>query len=188
MSVVLIDLENCPNQIEKLQDYLEKYSRVVICYAQTGVKIPLDLLVLLSKAFSSRRLRVIKMESVGKNAADFGISFFAGALSKQLPKHTHFVIVSSDTDLDHVISLIKRQGRSAERLETAKEDADATPKKPLESTPNHALLPKWDPGTDTTKKNGLEATLRLLMKKYCIHLVTCSKSRPAKKDTLRNRR
>lgn len=82
VSVALIDLENCLNQIEQLQNYLEKYSGVVICYAQTGVKIPLDLLVLLSKALSSRRLRVIKMESVGKNAADFGISFFAGALLK----------------------------------------------------------------------------------------------------------
>ncbi len=92
------------------------------------------------------------MESVGKNAADFGISFFAGALLKQLPKHTHFFIVSNDNDLDHVISLIKRQGRSAVRLPTKKEGADATAKKPLEATPNHALLPKWDPGADAAKK------------------------------------
>lgn len=73
------------------------------------------------------------------------------------------------------------------RLATGKEDADATPKKPLESTPNHALPLQSGLKADTTPKNGLEATLyRPLMKKYCAYLIACSKSRPAKKETLLN--
>jgi len=39
--VLLIDLENCPNQILQLQENLEEYTQVIICYAKTGVKIPL---------------------------------------------------------------------------------------------------------------------------------------------------
>jgi hypothetical protein len=40
--VLLIDLENCPSQINQLMDNLEKYSHVVVCYAQSGAKILLD--------------------------------------------------------------------------------------------------------------------------------------------------
>ena len=50
------------------------------------------------------------MTSGGKNSADFGICFFAGVLMQQLPKETHFVIISNDTDLDHVVNLLKGQG------------------------------------------------------------------------------
>jgi len=41
--VLLIDLENCPNQINDLLSTLSDYAQVVICYAQSGAKVPLDL-------------------------------------------------------------------------------------------------------------------------------------------------
>jgi hypothetical protein len=34
--VLLIDLENCPSQINQLLDNLEQYSHVIVCYAQSG--------------------------------------------------------------------------------------------------------------------------------------------------------
>ncbi|XHX80314.1 MAG: PIN domain-containing protein [Stenomitos frigidus ULC029] len=163
--VLLIDLENCPDQIFQLQEQLEQFSQVVVCYAQTGAKIPLDLLIPLSVAVSSNKLKIFKMTNAGKNAADFGICFFAGALMQQLDRETHFVIISNDTDLDHVVSLLKGQGRSAERVSTQKEENQTT----------------------TATKTIVEATVLVSpIKIYCMHLVTYSKNRPAKKDTLLN--
>jgi len=163
--VLLIDLENCPGQIVQLQENLEQFSQVVICYAQTGAKIPLDWLIPLSVMVSSNRLRIFKMTSGGKNAADFGICFFAGALMQQLHKEAHFVIISNDTDLDHVVNLLKGQGRSAERIGNKKEEKETT----------------------NATKNTVETTVSSTpIKIYCMHLVTYSKNRPARKDTLLN--
>ena len=170
--ILLIDLENCPDQIYQLQEKLEQFSQVVICYAQTGVKIPLDWLIPLSVTVRSNRLKIFKMTSGGKNAADFGICFFAGVLMQQSHKETHFVIISNDTDLDHVVNLLKSQGRSAERMGNKKEEKETTKsiKATIEST-----------------ETKVEAIVSISpIKMYCMHLVTCSKHRPAKKDTLIN--
>ncbi len=58
--ILLIDLENCPDQIYQLQEKLEQFSQVVICYAQTGVKIPLDWLIPLSVTVSSNKLKFLR--------------------------------------------------------------------------------------------------------------------------------
>lgn len=164
--VLLIDLENCPTQIEHLQEDLERFAKVVICYARTGAKIPLDWLLPLSSTISSDKLKIFKMASPGKNSADFGICFFAGILMEQLQKETHFTIVSNDTDLDHVVNLLRSQGRSAERLGMKKEDkmSDISSPKSVDNL--------------TTSVSPI--------KTYCMHLVTYSKNRPARKDTLLN--
>ncbi len=157
--VLLIDLENCPNQIDQLKENLELFSQVVICYAQSGAKIPLDWLMPLSGAVNENKLKIFRMANGGKNAADFGICFFAGVLMQKLQQETHFVIISNDTDLDHVVNLLKSQGRSAERVGAKKEE------KPAIVIATTSLSP---------------------IKTYCMHLVAYSKNRPAKKETLRN--
>lgn len=157
--VLLIDLENCPSQIRLLQDDLATFSQVVICYAQNSSKIPLDWLGNLAAAIHDNKLKIIKMEIGGKNAADFGICFFAGMLMQSLSRETHFVIVSNDTDLDHVVRLLISQGRTAERVGKAKEE------KELQSCQSD-ILPH--------------------LKLYCGHLVTYSKNRPTKEATLLN--
>jgi hypothetical protein len=159
IKVLLIDLENCPNQIHQLLKSLEQFSQVVVCYAQSGAKIPLDWLMPLSATVNANKLKVFKMAGTGKNAADFGICFFAGVLMQQLPLETHFVIISDDSDLDHVVYLLKSQGRSAERVGPQKEE------KKVIVTDQLSLLP---------------------IKTYCMHLVTYSKNRPGKKATLLN--
>lgn len=164
--VLLIDLENCPTQLEYLQKDLEQFTQVVICYAKTGAKIPLDWLLPLSSTINSGKLKIFKMTSSGKNSADFGICFFAGVLMEQLHKETHFTIVSNDTDLDHVIDLLKSQGRSADRQGVKKEENKIS--------------------TASTKIEDELATLVSPIKIYCMHLVTYSKNRPARKDTLIN--
>jgi len=116
MQVLLIDLENCPSQINALLEDLASYSQVVICYAQSGTKVPIDWILPLTKVLDDDSLKIIKMPTVGKNAADFGIAFLAGVLMEKSSKKTHFDIVSNDTDLDFVIELLKLHKRSAKRI------------------------------------------------------------------------
>lgn len=157
VSVLLIDIENCPNQIHQLQESLEKYYQVIICYAQSGAKVPLDWLMPLSTMINRGKLKILKMPNSGKNATDFGISFYAGILTQQLQQRVKFVIVSNDKDLDHVINLLKSQGRSAERIGTKKEEKQVTDK---------------------------ASVMLSLTKTYCEHLITHSKTRPVKQRTL----
>lgn len=169
--VLLIDLENCPDQIHQLQKSLEEFSQVVICYARTGAKIPLDWLVPLSATVSANKLKIFKMANGGKNAADFGLCFFAGALMQQLSPETHFVIISNDTDLDHVVSLLKSQGRTAERVGSQHTQTQTEEQKAPTTAAELPAQPANAPAS---------------IKIYCMHLITYSKNRPAKQDTLLN--
>lgn len=128
--VLLIDLENCPSQIKKILSDIEVFSRVVICYANGNPKIPLDWLVPLASAVNAGKLHIVKMDNGGKNAADFGICFFAGMLMQELPKDTHFVIVSNDTDLDHAVGLLRSHGRTAERVGAKVDKPEVIPAAP----------------------------------------------------------
>lgn len=158
--VLLIDLENCPNQLHNLPADLANYTQVVICYAQSAAKIPLNWLNPLSTAILADRLKIQKMVRTGKTSADFGICFLAGALMQQLPKEAHFVIVSNDTDLDHVVHLLKTHGRSSERIGTSQKEKEPTDPAPSSQASASAV--------------------------YCAHLITHSKNRPAKTSTLLN--
>lgn len=160
--VLLIDLENCPSQINVLLKDLEQFSQVLICYAQSGAKIPLDWLIPLTAMVNSERLKIIKMPSSGKNAADFGICFFAGALMQQLPVQTHFVIMSEDADLDHVIKLLRSQGRTAVRINVKKEEKVT------------AIVNVASDNDDT------------FIQAYCRKMLINSKNRPSTKTALLN--
>jgi hypothetical protein len=160
--VLLIDLENCPSQIHQLMNNLEQYSHVIVCYAQSGVKIPIDWIVPLTATVNDNRFKLVKMPQVGKNAADFGITFWAGVFMAQLPLHTHFDIVSSDTDLDHVVSLLISQQRGAKRIGIKKDNPEV-------------VLVTSEPLIHSKRSN---------LQEYCLHLVNHSK--PTKKETLLN--
>jgi hypothetical protein len=160
----LIDLENCPGQIQQLKCSLDDYSQVVICYANGSPRVPLDWVGSLASAMTNHRLRVIRMGTSGKNAADFGISFFAGSLMQELPKETHFTIISNDTDLDHVVGLLKSQGRGAERVGYAGEKPEPVAVIPADNPPELpsccAILLKQvnnRPGSEGALKNSLKA-------------------------------
>lgn len=157
LRVLMIDLENCPNQIHQLMRNLEQFSQVLICYAQSGAKVPIDWIMQLTATVNDNRLKIVRMPSIGKNAADFGIAFWAGILMRELPPHTHFVIVSEDTDLDHVVGLLKSHGRGAERINTKKEEKPAVAPNPI-PTP--------------------------LLREYCGHLRKYQHNRPGKETTL----
>lgn len=77
-SILFIDIENCPSKIDTLLTDLILYSKIVICYAKTGVKIPLEWLIILSPSVVNKKLEIIEMPFIGDNAADFGIAFLLG--------------------------------------------------------------------------------------------------------------
>lgn len=167
-SVLLIDLENCPHQIGGLLDQLDQYTRVVICYAQSGAKIPLDWLPALSQMLTAERLQIQRMPSTGKNAADFGISFFAGVLTQQIPDAS-FTIVSNDTDLDHVVQLLHSLKRKAKR--SGSQMAVTT----AESQSAQAAA-ATTPQTTTTRTLGT----------FCAQMLAHSGNRPGKAESLLN--
>ena len=166
--VLLIDLENCPGKIQQLQEDLKDYTKVVICYATTGAKIPLDWLIALNETINSNRLQIYKMETVGKNSADFGIFFFAGMLAQQLGQHADFTIVSDDSDLDHLVSLLRSQSHTAKR--------QGKLKTPLQPSQVQTVTPALAVIKDVT------SGVRL----YSQHLMNYSANRPASVATLKN--
>lgn len=160
--VLLIDLENCPDQVDQLMDNLAQYSQVVVCYAVSGAKVPLDWIVPLTVTVNDNRLKIIKMPNGSKNAADFGITFWSGVLMSQLSEHTHFDIVSNDADLDHVVNLLKSQQRSAMRIGTNKE------------------------GEFEVSKIAQSHSKEFYLTEYCLHLIFHHENRPVKKEALLN--
>src|SRR5262249_54325805 len=50
-------------------------------------------------------------------AADFGLAFWAGRLAAEMPPDTEFLILSQDTDLDHVVHMLQGANRLVERLD-----------------------------------------------------------------------
>lgn len=177
MKVLLIDLENCPSQLNELLDNLANYSQVVICYAQSGAKIPIDWILPLTKVVNDNHLKIIKMSSVGKNAADFGIAFYAGVLMAKTSKKTHFDIVSNDTDLDFVIDLLNAKKRTAKRIGKTKKEELTIPIEPIKEikAPVKAIEIS---NTVVSKVAPLQ--------EYCTHLANYPNSKPSKESTLLN--
>jgi len=157
--ILMIDLENCPNQIQQLMDDLQQYAQIVVCYAQSGAKIPLDWIIPLTTVVNQNRLKIVKMPNGGKNAADFGITFWAGLLMGQTDTDAHFDIVSDDADLDHAVSLLNDQQRSAKRIRSKKEKPPAPT-----AVINHSTSARA----------------------YCLLLNTHQENRPASKDASLN--
>ncbi len=166
--ILLIDLENCPNQLRYLPEDVENFSKVIICYAKTTARIPLDWLIPLSKSIQANRLSVVKMKQTGKNSADFGLFFLAGKIVMEVPHNSHFIIISNDSDLEHLVDLLKEQGCTAERMGVIQ---------PEEESPGSENATR---GESQSAGNATDEAV----KAYCQHLITCNKSRPASRKTL----
>ena len=115
--VLLVDLDNCPKQMEHLHHSIEQFTRVIACYGGTEPKVPLNIVTFLAQAINSGRLEIVGMEKNGKNAADFGLTFWAGRLMAELPPETDFTILSQDKDLDHAVNLLRSANRTANRFD-----------------------------------------------------------------------
>lgn len=115
-SILFIDIENCPSKITELILEFKEYHKVVICYANTGVKIPLDWITVLSEFVIQGRLELVKMSEIANNSADFGITFMLGCYFEQ---YDRFEIYSNDKDFDSIINLVNRSpDKKAKRVGT----------------------------------------------------------------------
>jgi hypothetical protein len=162
---LLIDLDNCPRQIDCLPETLMEYARVIACYGGTEPKVPLSMVPLLATAIHEGRLAIIGMRKKGKNAADFGLAFWAGRLAAEMPPDTEFLILSQDTDLDHVVHMLQGANRWVERL-----DGKVHRTKRISTD-----LPEQQVETDGD-----------VVTEYCTVYLQPARSRPVRKVTLSN--
>jgi len=59
MRALLIDLDNCPRQIERLPETLTEYARVIACYGGAEPKVPFGMVPLLATALHEGRLTIL---------------------------------------------------------------------------------------------------------------------------------
>ncbi len=168
-SVLLIDLDNCPRQFRNLPHTIEQFTRVVACYGKQEPKIPLNLVTFLAKAISNGKLEIVGMQKKGKNAADFGLTFWAGRLMAELPPETEFIILSEDTDLNHVINLLHTAGRKATRINGKSKNIT------LDDSQDKLNL-----------KEEIDPPILDVVAEYYYQILQPGKSRPRTKKTLHN--
>ncbi len=121
--VLLIDVDNCPNEVGNLHELVDRFDRVIAAYAGASPKVPLSLVALLAEALAGGTLDLVGIDHKRKNAADFALAFQAGRLSVEMPQNTEFVVLSDDSDLDNVVDLLRKHGFSVCRSRSAKWDA-----------------------------------------------------------------
>ncbi len=167
---LLIDLDNCPNQIDELPQALAGFAQAIACYGGAEPKVHLSLVPLLAPAINDGKLKIIKMEKRGKNAADFGLAFWAGRLTAEMPEETEFLILSQDTDLDHVVSLLRSLGRKVERIDGKTSQVE------IRNTP----------GPAASRSAAVQKTISDFVNEYGAKYLQTGKPRPAKKTTLLN--
>lgn len=113
--ILLIDIENCGQALHQLIEKLESYAQIYVVYATSNVNLSLDELYLLIPFIQNKRFNLVKMPTVGKDAADFGLAFIAGQLSHQYqPSEACFEIISNDHAMDYVAELLQRQNFNVE--------------------------------------------------------------------------
>lgn len=162
--ILLLDIENLPKTEKDLLKYLSQYQYVYLVYAKSPINFSLDGVVKLAPFIMNGRLKVLKMPKVGKDAADFGLTFIAGQLSTQFkPKEISFDVMSNDRSMEYVADLLK----------IAQFEAKILHEKPL--------LP-----LTLIKEIKEEQDIISLVNKYCENLKRNNFSKPAKVDTLVN--
>lgn len=110
--LLLLDIENISQTENELIDNLFKYHRVYLVYAKSCIKVNLDGLVGLAPFLMKGKLKILKMSKIGKNAADIGLAFIAGRLSKKKKKY-EFHIMSNDHSMGYVAELLNALGNKA---------------------------------------------------------------------------
>lgn len=168
---LLIDLDNCPKQLEQLPETLESFARIVVCYGGTEPKVPLRMVPHLTAAIHTGRLALVGMQKKGKNAADFGLAFWAGRLVAEMPPETEFLIMSQDADLDHVVHMLQDAQRAVERVD------GKTKRTPGRAAPARRVV--VEPSSPPAAEEDVVA-------EYCAVYLRLGKSRPVRKVTLAN--
>ncbi len=167
---LLIDLDNCPRQIEELPEALAGFQRAIACYGGVEPKVHVSVVPLLAAAINEGKLEIIGMQKRGKNAADFGLAFWAGRLSAEMPAETEFLILSQDVDLDHVVNLLRSAGRNVERIDGKTSKIEIANK----------------PASTPRQQKTATRSIAGFVEEYYLKYLQTGKPRPVKKTTLLN--
>lgn len=112
--ILLLDIENVHQTENELFALLEIYQCIYVVYAKSPITISLDGLNLLAEFIVNKRIILIKMPKVGKDAADFGLAFIAGQLSIQKNmEDVQFDVISKDKKIEYIVDLFVLMGRKA---------------------------------------------------------------------------
>lgn len=106
--ILLLDIENIQKNEQELIQLLTQYQQIYLVYAKSPISISLDHLLTFASFIEKKRLVLIKMPKIGKDAADFGLAFLAGQLSIQLnAKEEAIDIMSNDKALEYIVDLLQ---------------------------------------------------------------------------------
>jgi hypothetical protein len=79
---LLIDLDNCPRQMERLPEILTEYARVIVCYGGTEPKVPLGMVSVLATAIHEGRLTIIGMQKKRQKCRRFWSGILGWSVSR----------------------------------------------------------------------------------------------------------
>lgn len=117
--ILLLDIENCPHSSERLLAQLKQYAQVCLVYAKSNMSLSLDDLVQFEPYLRDQRLKLLKMPTVGKDSADFGLAFLAGRLSQyHNPSEAAFDVFSNDRAIGYIVELLQQFGFNAVHLKS----------------------------------------------------------------------
>lgn len=119
-TILLVDIENSPKVGKQIAlEHLSQKDcvKIVIVFASNSVNFTLTEISSMTKHLNSGRLVIHRMTKAGKNSADFGLSFFAGEMAgKFKPNEVIFKVVSNDSDLDYLTSILSGRGYKVDRM------------------------------------------------------------------------
>lgn len=119
--VVLLDLDNQAFALEAAacQAAQAEAADVLVlafCARAHNPRLPQSVASRLQELAGRGRLRLLRPDRDGANAADFVLAFWAGWLHARLPAAARFVLVSADSDLEHTVGdALAGLGRAIER-------------------------------------------------------------------------
>ena len=116
VNYILVDYENDP--VKSLALLKDSQFRVTVFLGPHNTKLPVEL-VLAMQALGDRA-RYVVLETPGKNALDFHIAFYLGALANEDPGG-FFHIISKDTGFDPLIKHLKARNILCARSVTIEE-------------------------------------------------------------------
>jgi hypothetical protein len=138
---VLIDYENV--QVKSLDLLRAEHFRIYVFLGPSNMKLHKDL-VLAMHAFGDRA-EYVELEVSGKNALDFHLAYFLGALSTTDPAG-YFHLISKDTGFDPLVKYLRSKQILSSRSESiedmpcfAKPSGDGAPPEP-KATPTVAAV------------------------------------------------
>jgi hypothetical protein len=110
---VLIDYENV--QVKSLDLLRAEHFRIYVFLGPSNMKLHKDLVLAMHEF--GERAEYVELEVSGKNALDFHLAYFLGALSTTDPAG-HFHLISKDTGFDPLVKYLKSKKILSSRSES----------------------------------------------------------------------